>query len=538
MYPFQMTAAGVEGAVSTLLAVHFGAQPEDATTLGVREHATRLGTPGESVAEGVAYGAVVRELEGATPSSRDERLDRDAALRVARFFARYHDRDRHAENLELAALPNAALVHGVLHARTEEDYAAVIARAEAVPAFLDAHAQNLRRGAKDGRAPDAEVVRTFTTRILPGAARSATMLAESAKARGAGDAIVVKLASAAQRASDAYTKLARAVSSEIAPRARATAPLGEEEVRFRLKEAMGLERDPASLLAFAKETLANAHAEIARLAEVKTFPEAKAVLWSALAAHPATIEEAVARYAALGKDATRFVRERSLVPVPDDLALEYTPLPPAIADGAGVTNWPAPLLDRRGRGHVLYASDPHAHPLVPMRNLAVHEAIPGHYLQSAVWQRSFDRCIRFLGVADDVAMAYGYFGTMLSVEGWAVHMERLLDREGFSEPGPERLFFQVCEAIRAVRVILDLELHAGGMDDESAARFGADATLMGEGWARSQVLRCKRIPLQSLTYLVGADEIARLQASSKESPLDFHAKLLADGPVPPALTST
>jgi uncharacterized protein (DUF885 family) len=176
-----------------------------------------------------------------------------------------------------------------------------------------------------------------------------------------------------------------------------------------------------------------------------------------------------------------------------------------------------------------------------MKQLAIHEAIPGHYLQSVIWQRAFasgdaprGQVVRFLGVADDVAMAYGYYGTMVSVEGWAVHMERLLGSEGFYDE-TEHLFFSVCEAIRAVRVILDLEIHAGDLDADAAARFAAEATLMPESWAKWQALRVKRMPLQGLTYLVGADEIARLRAATPSSTTEaFHRALLALGPVPPS----
>ena len=62
------------------------------------------------------------------------------------------------------------------------------------------------------------------------------------------------------------------------------------------------------------------------------------------------------------------------------------------------------------------------------------------------------------------------------------------------------------------------------------------ATLMPEGWARSQILRSKRMPLQSLTYLVGSTEIASLRAGAARD-LDapsFHRALLEFGPVPPS----
>jgi uncharacterized protein (DUF885 family) len=260
------------------------------------------------------------------------------------------------------------------------------------------------------------------------------------------------------------------------------------------------------------------------------------VLLGVLASKPASIAEAVALYDRHLAAATSFVKERALVPVPAALALVLEPLPRGIADGAALTNWPAPLCDPRGKGHALYATNLDAHPIVQTKNLAVHEGIPGHYLQSACWQESAPPPVRFLGVSDHVAMARGYFGTMLSVEGWAVHTEQLMLAEGFYEAGPERIFFAFCDAIRAMRVLLDLGLHARGMPEAAALEMITRATLMPSSWALAQILRSKRIPLQSLTYLIGSTEIAALRAGPGRhlSTLDFHRRLLEAGPVPPS----
>jgi uncharacterized protein (DUF885 family) len=173
----------------------------------------------------------------------------------------------------------------------------------------------------------------------------------------------------------------------------------------------------------------------------------------------------------------------------------------------------------------------------------VHEAIPGHYLQSAVWQRAFAKgdlsrnaITRFLGVFDDVATSRAYYGTMLSVEGWAVYVERLLRDTGFYDTAAERFFFAVCDAIRAVRVVLDLELHAGDAHPDALVALVSEATHMPERFARWQVLRAKRMPLQGLTYLTGALEIEEQRRALAPSSLaDFHTALLALGPVPPAM---
>jgi uncharacterized protein (DUF885 family) len=204
------------------------------------------------------------------------------------------------------------------------------------------------------------------------------------------------------------------------------------------------------------------------------------------------------------------------------------------------------LLDPHGRGHCLCSEDPSAHVSLAAKNLAVHEAIPGHYLQSAVWQHAFAKghlgrnaIARFLGVADDVAMSRAYYGTMLSVEGWAVYVERLLHDHGYYDSGAEGFFFAVCDAIRAVRVVLDLELQAGEADPAALVAFVCESTLMPERFATLQVLRAKRMPLQGLTYFVGALEIEELRrAVAPTSLVEFHRALLVLGPVPASVART
>jgi uncharacterized protein (DUF885 family) len=64
---------------------------------------------------------------------------------------------------------------------------------------------------------------------------------------------------------------------------------------------------------------------------------------------------------------------------------------------------------------------------------------------------------------------------------------------------------------------------------------------MPEPNARREVLRYKRIPMQAITYLLGALEFEQLEADcrrergSRFDEAAFHDELFSFGPVPPAL---
>jgi hypothetical protein len=476
------------------LKAHLAVHPEDASTLGIPGHAERLPR-----VEPIAF------------NGGDEDLDSDAAARVSLGYSR----PGLESSLELAALPNAMLQHAALHATTTDDWRAIAARAARVPAFLEARAEGLRRGVLD-----QNVLKVFAERVLPNAADAIASLAFTAAARKCPSDVVALVAESTRAASSAYRALA---ARELATRSDVV--LGDEETTLRLRDVMGVAAGADDLVAEAREDLARLRPKIDRDALLKV-----------LAPRPSTLDEALAGYRRWLVEATNFVRDHDLVPIPPALALDLEPMPGGIADGSSVTNWPAPLFDPKGKGHLLYASDPGAHSTVAMKNLAVHEGIPGHYLQSAYWQRNAkpEHACRWLGVADDVAFAWGYFGAMLAVEGWAVRMEHLLRRHGFYDTPEEQLFFDFCDVIRAMRVVLDLELQRGRMSGEEATRFVAETTSMPEGWAHAQVVRAKRLPLQGLTYQVGAREIERLRRSFRGDELEFHERLLAAGPVPPS----
>ena len=540
----------VSDLVERFVDAHFEAHPEEASSLGRRDYAARLSAPSasSSATEVVGLRAALVEADAIeasreVPLHLDAALDLDALRRAARFHLRRLERDRDAELLEPATLPGCALQHSLLHARTREDLEALAARAAAVPEALAARTRDLRRGVAEGRGPDRDVATTFVERILPGAAAALdTMAAEVVRRFAVRDIevtdVVARIAQSTREASAAYRQMAAFVADEIVPRARLDVTLGREEVDFRLREVMGVETSIEVLRVRAEERLARAHGEVIEHAratgrgDVRTASDARAAVTELFGPKPPTLEAALAHYQTQIEASTRLAR--SFVPIPDDLALDLEPLPDGIADGSALTNWPAPLLDPKGRGHALYARDPAMHPSIMAKQLAVHECIPGHYLQSVVWQRARPSVVRFLGVQDDIAMAHGYFGAMVSVEGWAVHMEGLMVREGFMDAGNERLFAAWCDAVRAVRVLLDLGLHAEGRSaDEMVARV-AEATFLPEGWARQQVLRSKRIPLQSSTYLIGAMEIEALTAKAPTTTreLEVHRRLLSVGPVP------
>lgn len=132
---------------------------------------------------------------------------------------------------------------------------------------------------------------------------------------------------------------------------------------------------------------------------------------------------------------------------------------------------------------------------------------------------------------------------MLNIEGFAHYGERLMIDEGFHDDPVERLEAWAGQSLRAMRVIIDVGLHAKGFTVEQAAQLLFEKGLDAESLAAAKgvvVNRYAILPTQAMTYMVGRKQIEQLRETwSKHNPNQplstFHDVLLRCGPVQPAL---
>lgn len=159
-----------------------------------------------------------------------------------------------------------------------------------------------------------------------------------------------------------------------------------------------------------------------------------------------------------------------------------------------------------------------------IKNTAVHEAFPGHFLQGSISNRgSF---IRLLAQGTE------------TVEGWAHYCEEMMGEKGFTT-GLETRIIQVNDMIwRAVRIIVDVKLSKGEMSFEEAAEMLVTETGMSREAAVAEVKRYTQTPSYSLSYLLGKHLILELKEQVKQKMGDkfsekfFHDTITANGYLP------
>ena len=138
-----------------------------------------------------------------------------------------------------------------------------------------------------------------------------------------------------------------------------------------------------------------------------------------------------------------------------------------------------------------------------IRDLTVHEAMPGHYLQLA-------HANEFR--APTLVRAIFQSGTF--VEGWAVYCEQTMAEIGYG--GPEVKMQQLKMRLRAIcNAILDQSIHAGKMSEQEAMDLMMKEAYQQEGEAVAKWKRARLTSAQLSTYFVGVTEHLDLRDKAK-----------------------
>ncbi|PZG15454.1 DUF885 domain-containing protein [Micromonospora craterilacus] len=234
-------------------------------------------------------------------------------------------------------------------------------------------------------------------------------------------------------------------------------------------------------------------------------------------------------------EATDFVRAHDLVTVPDDPcviqvmpqfargvavaycdapgALETADLPTFYCIAPAPADWPAHRMEsfyREYNDHMV-------------RNLTVHEAMPGHFLQLA-------HARRYVGSTRVRALTRS--GPFL--EGWAVYAEELMAGAGFGGL-PVRLQQLKMQLRMTLNALLDQLVHAEELPEAEGMALLTGRGFQEEGEAAGKWRRALLTSAQLSTYFVGYNEVAAIAARRPHdvSVRAWHDKMLAHDCPPP-----
>ena len=206
-----------------------------------------------------------------------------------------------------------------------------------------------------------------------------------------------------------------------------------------------------------------------------------------------------------------------VVPVPADIAPKYT---------AGRYNG-APIDSARAGEYWVntYALDTRT--LYTLEALTLHEAVPGHHLQTSLAQE-------LTGLHPFRRYAYvDAFG-----EGWGLYSEWLGREAGFYQDPYSDFGRLTYEMWRACRLVVDTGMHAKGWSRDQALRYLAENTALSMHEVTTETDRYIGWPGQALAYKMGELKIRELRGRAEQAlgarfdVRDFHDAVLRNGSVP------
>ena len=204
-------------------------------------------------------------------------------------------------------------------------------------------------------------------------------------------------------------------------------------------------------------------------------------------------------------------------PVPDHMAPKYTA-------GRYVS---APYNSTQPGIYWVNTYNLPSRPLYPLAALTLHEAVPGHHLQTAL-AAEMDAVPEFR--RHDYLSAFG--------EGWALYAEYLGLEAGIYEDPYSNFGRLTYEIWRACRLVVDTGVHALGWTRQQMLDYLAENTALSLHEVTTETDRYISWPGQALAYKIGELKIRELRARAEEAlgadfdVRHFHDAVLANGSVP------
>jgi uncharacterized protein (DUF885 family) len=332
------------------------------------------------------------------------------------------------------------------------------------------------------------------------------------------------------------------LQNDLLPRSDGDFRLGAEKYRKKLRFALASDLPMEEIMKRAKANLEQTQATIYETAlplyrkyfpnaDDKTLPDehkvTAAVLGKLAEQHPndATVVDYAKK---IVTEATDFVKQRDLVTVPN-VPLDVIAMP-EFKRGVAIAYCDAPgPLDKTGRTFFAVAPTPkdwskergesffREYNNYMIRDLTVHEAMPGHFLQLA-------RANEFRAPT----LVRAIFQSGAFVEGWAVYCEQVMAEQDYG--GPEVKMQQLKMRLRAIcNAVLDQSIHAGNMNEKEAMDLMMKEGYQQEGEAVAKWKRARLTSAQLSTYFVGATEHLDLRAAEQRKlGKDFNLKKYND----------
>jgi len=406
-------------------------------------------------------------------------------------------------------------------------------RLEGIPAVLDAARANLKRPA---------LVHTETA-VLQNRGNISLIMDDLKGFLDREPDLIPELRDARAKAIAALQQYGDWLENDLLPRADGEFRLGEDRVRRTLRHTLDSELSIEDILATAEQDLETTRAlmlETAKPLYAGFFPERMQIepapdsheiisaVLDRLAEDRPDNANIVQRAEADLRACTDFVREKDLVTLPEHPvsvivmpefqrgeAIAYCDPPGPLDEGLSTyfaiaptpADWPSERADSFFREYNDYM----------LKDLTIHEAMPGHYLQ-----------LSHANAFEAPTLTRAMLSSGVFVEGWATYSEQLMAEFGFG--GPEVKMQMLKMRLRLIiNAIIDQKIHCAGMTRDEAIDLMMNEGFQEEGEAHGKWRRACMSSTQLSTYYVGNIEINRIRTDCEaKRGGDFELKAFHD----------
>jgi uncharacterized protein (DUF885 family) len=470
---------------------------------------------------------------------------------------------------------------------TEEEWAFVVTRLMAIPAYLDVARDNILDGKRAGVVADWRMIeRDGIAGSRANADYFRTTLPDSARGylgdRSFAPSIRERITTVGATAAQAYERFATMLEQSFDSAAKAEQfAATEQEYEWRVHNILRDPRSAEMLYAYGATEVEKYTQRVIELAQVVsreaklglpfgTKQQAYASVLKTMehlsSESPRNDDELFRWYREAGDRAVAYGRDQRLFDIPRDYELELVPTPPVLRSTIDAAYYPAPPLKRSGVGRFYLTptgNDPGAlrqNNRASIATTAVHEGFPGHDWEFKYMTEHADAIsnIRWLtpGAVEDSSSMWA---DSMAMEGWGLYSEELMAEPtaerpyGFYSAG-EHLYELQAQLMRAVRVRVDVGVHTGRMSYDEAVNYFTERVAFSPGacaraatdedaraicdTANRAIYRYSKWPTQAITYNLGKNAIVELREAYRAkkgnaySAKEFHERLMRMGSIP------
>ena len=491
------------------------------------------------------------EMRRAGPGTERERICRDTFIEEISISLDQHDAGEHFRGLNILHSPVQSVrqIFDLMPLETEEHWSNVASRMERLPQSLASYRVTLENGARRGlvasqRQANGVAAQIDTWTGADGQTPFFTRLVDQFDAsKHGGAALGDRLQRAVAPVSESLDAFGKFLQGDYMQTADPKDGVGADRYALSAKGYNGVELDLDETYRWGWEQLRWVQSEMAKTAGQIKPGASVAEAVDLLETDPARAvegEEPFRQWMQDLKDRTISELDRVHFDLDDRVRRIETLIAPPGGSLAMYYTGPSEDFSRPGRtwyptgGKTVF-------PVWREVSIAYHEGVPGHHFQIATTRTLADELSRYQRL---LAGTSGY------VEGWALYAERLMGELGYLENPDYYMGMLDAQALRSVRVIVDIGMHLGlRVPDDSgyhpgevwnpdmALEFMRERVHFPTDFVTSEIDRYLGIPGQAISYKVGERVWleARKDAKQRAGPAfdlkEWHNRALRLGPM-------